>query len=58
MLASSGKVDMYMLQKLMSQRYARLRNEFLRNEFLRNGAGEIDKIFNQQVYREQPRLTL
>jgi len=51
MLASSGKVDMYVLQKFtthkspkMTQRYAHLRDDALKN-----GAGQIDDIFKQQA---------
>ncbi|MCA1795377.1 MAG: site-specific integrase [Desulfobacteraceae bacterium] len=50
MLASSGKVDMYVLQRLlthkspvMTQRYAHLRDETLKA-----GAGQVDDIFKKQ----------
>jgi integrase len=51
MLASSGKVDMYVLQRLlthkspvMTQRYAHLRDEALKA-----GAGQVDDIFKKQA---------
>lgn len=51
MLASSGKVDMYVLQQLlthkspvMTQRYAHLRDEALKA-----GAGQVDDIFKKQA---------
>jgi integrase len=51
MLASSGQVDMYVLQRLlthkspvMTQRYAHLRDEALKA-----GAGQMDEIFKKQA---------
>jgi integrase len=55
MLASSGKVDMYVLQRLlthkspvMTQRYAHLRDETLKA-----GAGQVDEIFKKQAEEAQ-----
>ena len=55
MLASSGKVDMYVLQRLlthkspvMTQRYAHLRDETLKA-----GAGQVDDIFKKQAKAAQ-----
>lgn len=50
MLASSGKVDMYVLQKLMTHKSPSMTQRYthLRDEALKNGAGQIDDIFKQQ----------
>ncbi|RLC25738.1 MAG: site-specific integrase [Deltaproteobacteria bacterium] len=50
MLASSGKVDMYVLQKLMTHKSPKMTQRYahLRDEALKDGAGQIDAIFNQQ----------
>lgn len=50
MLASSGKVDMYVLQKLMTHKSPQMTQRYahLRDETLKNGAGQIDDIFKQQ----------
>ncbi|WP_321419325.1 site-specific integrase [uncultured Desulfobacter sp.] len=47
MLASSGKVDMYVLQKLMTHKSPSMTQRYahLRDEALKNGAGQIDDIF-------------
>jgi len=50
MLASSGKVDMYVLQKLMTHKSPQMTQRYahLRDVTLKNGAGQIDDIFKQQ----------
>jgi integrase len=50
MLASSGKVDMYVLQKLMTHKSPQMTQRYahLRDDALKNGASQIDDIFNQQ----------
>ena len=50
MLASSGKVDMYVLQKLMTHKSPQMTQRYahLRDEALKNGAGQIDDIFKKQ----------
>lgn len=50
MLASSGKVDMYVLQKLMTHKSPKMTQRYahLRDEALKNGAGQIDDIFKKQ----------
>ena len=50
MLASSGKVDMYVLQKLMTHKSPKMTQRYahLRDESLKSGAGQIDDIFNKQ----------
>ncbi len=50
MLASSGKVDMYVLQKLMTHKSPQMTQRYahLRDESLKNGASQIDDIFKQQ----------
>lgn len=47
MLASSGKVDMYVLQKLMTHKSPQMTQRYahLRDEALKNGASQIDDIF-------------
>ncbi len=47
MLASSGKVDMYVLQKLMTHKSPKMTQRYahLRDDALINGAGQIDDIF-------------
>jgi integrase len=49
MLASSGKVDMYVLQKLMTHKSPQMTQRYahLRDETLKNGAGQIDDIFKK-----------
>jgi integrase len=51
MLASSGKVDMYVLQKLMTHKSPKMTQRYahFKDEALKNGASEIDKIFNRQA---------
>lgn len=51
MLASSGKVDMYVLQKLMTHKSPKMTQRYahLRDESLKNGAGQIDAIFKQSA---------
>lgn len=55
MLASSGKVDMYVLQKLMTHKSPKMTQRYahLRDDALKSGAGQIDKIFKQQKDAEQ-----
>ena len=50
MLASSGKVDMYVLQKLMTHKSPKMTQRYahLRDDALKSGAGQIDDIFRQQ----------
>jgi len=50
MLASSGKVDMYVLQKLMTHKSPKMTQRYahLRDDALKNGAGQIDDIFKKQ----------
>lgn len=50
MLASSGKVDMYVLQKLMTHKSPKMTQRYahLRDDALKNGASQIDNIFKQQ----------
>ena len=50
MLASSGKVTMYVLQKLMTHKSPKMTQRYahLRDDALKNGAGQIDDIFKQQ----------
>ena len=50
MLASSGKVDMYVLQKLMTHKSPKMTQRYahLRDDTLKNGAGQIDDIFKHQ----------
>ena len=57
MLASSGKVDMYVLQKLMTHKSPKMTQRYahLRDEALKNGAGQIDEIFNRQKDGEPER---
>lgn len=49
MLASSGKVDMYVLQKLMTHKSPQMTQRYahLRDEALKSGAGQIDDIFKK-----------
>ena len=49
MLASSGKVDMYVLQKLMTHKSPRMTQRYahLRDDALKSGASQIDNIFRQ-----------
>lgn len=46
MLASSGKVDMYVLQKLMTHKSPKMTQRYahLRDEALKDGAGQVDEI--------------
>jgi len=50
MLASSGKVDMYVLQKLMTHKSPKMTQRYahLRDDALKKGAGQIDDIFKRQ----------
>jgi len=57
MLASSGKVDMYVLQKLMTHKSPKMTQRYahLRDDALKSGASQIDDIFKQQTAAfEQP----
>jgi len=49
MLASSGKVDMYVLQKLMTHKSPKMTQRYahLRDDALKSGASQIDNIFRQ-----------
>jgi integrase len=51
MLASSGKVDMYVLQKLMTHKSQTMTQRYahLRDEALKAGAGQVDEIFKKQA---------
>ncbi len=51
MLASSGKVDMYVLQKLMTHKSPKMTQRYahLRDEALKKGASQIDDIFKKEV---------
>jgi Site-specific recombinase XerD len=55
MLASSGNVDMYVLQKLMTHKSPQMTQRYahLRDEALKNGAGQIDDIFKKQAENSQ-----
>lgn len=55
MLASSGKVDMYVLQKLMTHKSPKMTQRYahLRDESLKNGASQIDDIFKQKEDEKQ-----
>ena len=55
MLASSGNVDMYVLQKLMTHKSPQMTQRYahLRDEVLKNGAGQIDDIFKKQAEDSQ-----
>lgn len=50
LLASSGKVDMYVLQKLMTHKSPKMTQRYahLRDDALKNGAGQIDDIFKKE----------
>ena len=50
MLASSGKVDMYVLQKLMTHKSPKMTQRYahLRDDALKSGASQIDDIFKHQ----------
>ena len=56
MLASSGKVDMYVLQKLMTHKSPQMTQRYahLRDESLKSGASQIDDIFNKIENKKQP----
>ncbi len=60
MLASSGKVDMYVLQKLMTHKSPKMTQRYthLRDESLKNAAGQIDDIFNQQREKAQDKKVI
>jgi len=49
MLASSGKVDMYVLQRLMTHKSPKMTQRYahLRDDALKAGAGQIDEIMKQ-----------
>ncbi|MCP3929206.1 MAG: site-specific integrase [Bacteroidetes bacterium] len=51
MLASSGKVDMYVLQRLLTHKSPKMTQRYahLRDETLKNGAKQIDDIFAKTV---------
>jgi len=55
MLASSGQVDMYVLQKLMTHKSPSMTQRYahLRDEALKSGAGQIDDIFKKQTENTQ-----
>lgn len=55
MLASSGKVDMYVLQKLMTHKSPKMTQRYahLRDEALKDGAGQIDDIFKQASEKDK-----
>lgn len=55
MLASSGKVDMYVLQKLMTHKSPKMTQRYahLRDESLKNAAGQIDDIFKRPVKKNE-----
>ncbi|WP_304511559.1 tyrosine-type recombinase/integrase [Desulfobacula sp.] len=55
MLASSGKVNMYVLQKLMTHKSPKMTQRYahLRDDALKSGAGQIDDIFKQQKDAKQ-----
>ncbi|SMC55200.1 Phage integrase family protein [Desulfocicer vacuolatum DSM 3385] len=56
MLASSGKVDMYVLQRLMTHKSPKMTQRYahLRDEALKDGAGQIDEIMKQSSARLSP----
>ncbi len=59
MLASSGKVDMYVLQKLMTHKSPKMTQRYahLRDEALKSGAGQIDDIIkNHSVQKDQSKI--
>ncbi len=51
MLASSGKVDMYVLQRLLTHKspVMTMRYAHLRDQALKDGAGQVDEIFKKQA---------
>jgi len=51
MLASSGKVDMYVLQKLMTHKSPKMTQRYahLRDDALKSGASQIDDIFKKST---------
>ncbi|MBC2704803.1 site-specific integrase [Desulfobacula sp.] len=55
MLASSGKVDMYVLQKLMTHKSPKMtmRYAHLRDDALKSGASQIDDIFKRQKFEQK-----
>jgi len=55
MLASYSKVDMYVLQKLMTHKSPQMTQRYahLRDEALKNGAGQIDNIFKQHENEDE-----
>ena len=57
MLASSKKVDMYVLQKLMSHKSPQMTQRYahLRDGALKSGAGQIDDIFKKK--KNNPKVT-
>ena len=60
MLASSGNVDMYVLQKLMTHKSPKMTQRYahLRDESLKNAAGQIDDIFNQRREKAQEKKVI
>ena len=55
LLASSGKVDMYVLQKLMTHKSPNMTQRYahLRDEALKSGASQIDDIFQNFEIQNQ-----
>lgn len=55
MLASSGKVDMYVLQKLLTHKSAVMTQRYahLRDEALKDGSSQVDEIFKKQAKEAQ-----
>ena len=55
MLASSGKVDMYVLQKLMTHKSPKMTQRYahLRDESLKSAAGRTDDIFKKPGRKEK-----
>ena len=55
MLASSGKVDMYVLQTLMTHKSPKMTQRYahLRDDALKGGASQIDDIFKQLTPEQQ-----
>jgi integrase len=51
MLASSGNVDMYVLQRLLTHKSPMITQRYahLRDEALKAGAGQVDDIFKKQA---------
>lgn len=60
MLASSGKVDMYVLQKLMTHKSPKMTQRYahLRDDALKSGAGQIDNIFKKATEKKKMVVSL